>query len=68
MTLSVNFNLRLCRDGTTDTTRTVHFGTPTAQEKVNFTLNVSSTCKSVAIVYTYEKRNCLLHLGHIIYK
>lgn len=30
-------NLKIKRDGTTDTTRTVHFGTPSDEEKDSYT-------------------------------
>lgn len=53
MILPANFNFCLCRDGTTDTTRTVHFGTPTAHEKVNLllTCQLNSHC-----VWIYKKK------------
>lgn len=33
--LEVHYSFVLTRDGTTDTTRTVHFGTPTKKQKVS---------------------------------
>ena len=47
----------LCRDGTTDVTRTVHFGTPTRKQKVSH----SEMLISFVVVHTLHTHPIYLH-------
>ena len=54
------------RDGTTDVTRTVHFGTPTAQEKVmTYVLDITKGLSSYGNLYILQIK-CRLLAGSFV--